>query len=129
MAQQIASGGISLVGIPHSEFRRTVYLAAGITKADEGKPVTIDTTANNTFKLAGADDVVMGNLKVVENRVQEGILVGTVEFKGGFQWTKSGSITVGSGVVGAGAGAVKAGTNPRSLVVAVGTTTVDVVFL
>ena len=129
MAQQIASGGISLVGIPHSEFRRTVYLAAGITKADEGKPVTIDTTANNTFKLAGADDVVMGNLKVVENRVQEGILVGTVEFKGGFQWTKSGSIAVGGGVVGAGAGAVKAGTNPRSLVVAVGTTTVDVVFL
>ena len=129
MAQQIASGGISLVGIPHSEFRRTVYLAAGITKADEGKPVTLDTTANNTFKLAGADDVVMGNLKVVENRVQEGILVGTVEFKGGFQWTKSGSITVGNGVVGAGAGAVKTGANPRSLVVAVGTTTVDVVFL
>lgn len=129
MAQQIASGGISLVGIPHSEFRRTVYLTAGITKADEGKPVTIDTTANNTFKLAGADDVVMGNLKVVENRVQEGILVGTVEFKGGFQWTKSGAITVGDGVVGAGAGAVKTGANPRSLVVAVGTTTVDVVFL
>ena len=129
MTQQIASGGISLVGIPHSEFRRTVYLAAGITKADEGKPVTIDTTANNTFKLAGADDVVMGNLKVVENRVQEGILVGTVEFKGGFQWTKSGAIAVGDGVVGAGAGAVKTGANPRSLVVAVGTTTVDVVFL
>ena len=129
MAQQIASGGISLVGIPHSEFRRTVYLAAGITKADEGKPVTLDTTANNTFKLAGADDVVMGNLKVVENRVQEGILVGTVEFKGGFQWTKSGAIAVGNGVVGAGAGAVKTGANPRSLVVAVGTTTVDVVFL
>ena len=129
MAQQIASGGISLVGIPHSEFRRTVYLAAGITKADEGKPVTLDTTANNTFKLAGADDVVMGNLKVVETRVQEGILVGTVEFKGGFQWTKSGAIAVGDGVVGAGAGAVKTGANPRSLVVAVGTTTVDVVFL
>ena len=129
MAQQIASGGISLVGIPHSEFRRTVYLAAGITKADEGKPVTLDTTANNTFKLAGADNVVMGNLKVVENRVQEGILVGTVEFKGGFQWPKSGAIAVGDGVVGAGAGAVKTGANPRSLVVAVGTTTVDVVFL
>ena len=58
MAQQIASGGISLVGIPHSEFRRTVYLAAGITKADEGKPVTLDTTADNTFKLAGDGDVV-----------------------------------------------------------------------
>lgn len=129
MAQEIAGGGISLVGIPHSEFRRTVYLAAGITSADVGKPVTLDTSANNTFKLADADDVIYGNLKVVENRVQEGILVGTIEFKGGFQWTKSGVIAVGGGVVGAGAGAVKAGTNPRSLVVAVGTTTVDVVFI
>jgi len=129
MAQEIAGGGISLVGIPHSEFRRTVYLAAGITSADVGKPVTLDTSANNTFKLADADDVIYGNLKVVENRVQEGILVGTIELKGGFQWTKSGVIAVGGGVVGAGAGAVKAGTNPRSLVVAVGTTTVDVVFI
>ena len=129
MAQEIAGGGISLVGIPHSEFRRTVYLAAGITSADVGKPVTLDTSANNTFKLAGANDVIYGNLKVVENRVQEGILVGTIELKGGFQWTKSGVIAVGDGVVGAGAGAVKAGTNPRSLVVAVGTTTVDVVFI
>ena len=129
MAQQIASGGISLVGIPHSEFRRTVYLAAGTTKADEGKPVTLDTTADNTFKLAGADDVVYGCLKVVENRVQEGILVGTVEFKGGFTWTKSGVVAHGDGVVGAGAGAVKTGTNSRCFVVAVGTTTVDVAFI
>lgn len=129
MAQEIAGGGISFVGIPHSEFRRTAYLAAGITSADVGKPVTLDTSANNTFKLAGADDIIYGNLKVVENRVQEGILVGTVEFKGGFQWPKSGVIAVGNGVVGAGAGAVKAGTNPRSLVVAVGSTTVDVVFI
>lgn len=129
MAQQIASGGISLVGIPHSEFRRTVYLAAGIVAADVGKPVTLDTTADNTFKLAGADDVVYGNLKVVENRVQEGILVGTVEFKGGFTWTKSGVVARGDGVVGAGAGAVKTGTNSRCFVVAVGTTTVDVAFI
>lgn len=129
MAQQIASGGISLVGIPHSEFRRTVYLAAGIVAADVGKPVTLDTTADNTFKLAGADDVIVGNLKVVENRVQEGILVGTVEFKGGFTWTKSGVVARGDGVVGAGAGAVKTGTNSRCFVVAVGTTTVDVAFI
>ena len=129
MAQQIASGGISLVGIPHSEFRRTVYLSAGIVAADVGKPVTLDTTADNTFKLAGADDVIYGCLKVVENRVQEGILVGTVEFKGGFTWTKSGVIARGAGVVGAGAGAVKTGTNSRCFVVAVGTTTVDVAFI
>lgn len=129
MAQEIAGGGISFVGIPHSEFRRTAYLAAGITSADVGKPVTLDTSANNTYKLAGDGDVVYGNLKVVENRVQEGILVGTIEFKGGFNWPKSGVIAVGNGVVGAGAGAVKAGTNARCYVQAVYSTTVDVVFL
>lgn len=126
---QLASGGISLVGIPQNEFRLTVALAAGITSADVGKPVTQDLTANNTFKLAGADDVIVGNLKVVENRLVEGILVGTVEFKGGFTWTKSGSIALGAGVVGAGAGAVKTGTNPLTRVVAVGSTTVDVIIL
>lgn len=129
MAQEIAGGGISFVGIPHSEFRRTAYLAAGITSADVGKPVTLDTSANNTYKLAGNNDLIYGNLKTVENRVQEGILVGTVEFKGGFQWTKSGVIAIGDGVVGAGVGAVKAGTNARCYVQAVGTTTVDVVFI
>jgi hypothetical protein len=126
---QLASGGISLVGIPQNEFRLTVALAAGITSADVGKPVTQDLTANNTFKLAGADDVIIGNLKVVENRLVEGILVGTVEFKGGFTWTKSGSIALGDGVVGAGSGAVKTGTNPLTRVVAVGSTTVDVIIL
>ena len=129
MAQEIAGGGISFVGIPHSEFRRTAYLAAGITSADVGKPVTLDTSANNTYKLAGNNDLIYGNLKTVENRVQEGILVGTVEFKGGFQWTKSGVIAIGDGVVGAGAGAVKAGTNARCYVQAVYSTTVDVVFI
>lgn len=129
MAQEIASGGVSLVGIPQNNFRMTVRLAAGITRADEGKPVTQDTSTANTFKLAGDGDIVMGNLKIADSRLAEGILVGTVEFKGGFQWPKSGVVAIGDSVVGAGAGAVKTGTNARTLVVAVGTTTVDVVML
>ena len=126
---QLASGGISLVGIPQNEFRFTFNLATGITKADEGKPVALDTSANNTVKLAGDGDVIIGNLKVVENRIVEGILVGTVEMKGGFTWTKSGTVNRGDGVVGAGSGAVKTGTNARTLVVAVGSTTVDVIMI
>lgn len=36
---EIASGGVSLVGIPQNEFMLTMRLASGITRADEGKPV------------------------------------------------------------------------------------------
>ena len=66
-----------------------LFIAAGITSADVGKPVTLTPLLTILLNWAGANDVIYGNLKVVENRVQEGILVGTIEFKGGFQWTKS----------------------------------------
>jgi len=126
----IASGGVSLVGIPQNNFRLTCFLATGITRADEGKPVALDIAANNTVKLAGNDDVIIGNLKIVSTGTTEGINVGTVEFKGGFTWNFIGSVVVGDQVVGsATAGSVKEGTNPRSLVVAVNGTTADVIFI
>jgi len=126
----IASGGVSLVGIPQNNFRLTCYLAAGIVAADVGKPVALDTSANNTVKLAGAGDVIIGNLKTTSIGTTEGTRVGTVEFKGGFTWNFTGTVVVGDQVVGsATAGSVKAGTNPRSLVVAVNGTTADVIFV
>ena len=127
---EIASGGVSLVGIPQNEFMLTMRLASGITRADEGKPVALDTSANNTVKLAGDGDVIIGNLKIVNNRLVEGILVGTVEFKGGFRWPFTGTVVRGNSVVGsATAGSVKAGTNARTLVVAVTPTHADVVII
>lgn len=126
----IASGGVSLVGIPQNMFRLTCYLAAGITSANKGQPVALDTTANNTVKLAGDGDVIIGNLITVSTGTTEGISAGTVEFKGGFTWNFTGAVVVGDQVVGsATAGSVKAGTNPRSLVVAVNGTTADVIFI
>ena len=126
----IASGGVSLVGIPQNMFRLTCYLAAGITSANKGQPVALDTTANNTVKLAGDGDVIIGNLLTVSTGTTEGISAGTVEFKGGFTWNFTGAVVVGDQVVGsATAGSVKAGTNPRSLVVAVNGTTADVIFI
>jgi len=126
----IASGGVSLVGIPQNMFRLTCYLAAGITSANKGQPVALDTTANNTVKLAGDGDVIIGNLITVSTGTTEGISAGTVEFKGGFTWNFTGTVVVGNQVVGsATAGSVKAGTNPRSLVVAVNGTTADVIFI
>lgn len=126
----IASGGVSLVGIPQNNFRLTCFLATGIVAADVGKPVALDTSANNTVKLAGSGDVIIGNLKTVVTGTTEGINYGTVEFKGGFTWNFTDTVVVGDQVVGsATAGSVKAGANPRSLVVAVNGRTADVVFI
>lgn len=127
---EIASGGVTLVGIPQQNFRFTFRLTAGMVAADIGKPVALSTAANNTAKLAGDGDVVIGRLLTYRNLVTEGILVGTVEMKGGFRFDTTGVVAIGDSVVGsATAGKVKAGTNPRSLVVAVNGTTADVVFI
>ena len=54
-----------------------MVLASSIVKADEGKPVTID-SANNRVKIAGDGDIIFGYLRVVEDRDVEGIKVGTI---------------------------------------------------
>lgn len=127
---EIASGGVTLVGIPQQDFRFTFRLTAGMVAADIGKPVALSTAANNTVKLAGDGDVVIGRLLTYRNLTTEGIIVGTVELKGGFRFDTTGAVAVGNQVVGsATAGAVKAGTNPRSLVVAVNGATADVIFI
>ena len=127
---EIASGGVTLVGIPQQNFRFTFRLTAGMVAADIGKPVALSTAANNTVKLAGDDDVVIGRLLTYRNLTTEGIIVGTVELKGGFRFNTTGAVAVGDQVVGsATAGAVKQGTNPRSLVVGVTGATADVIFI
>lgn len=127
---EIASGGVTLVGIPQQDFRFTFRLTAGMVAADIGKPVALSTAANNTVKLAGDGEVVIGRLLTYRNLTTEGIIIGTVELKGGFTWNFIDSVVVGDQVVGsATAGAVKAGVNPRSLVVAVNGTTADVIFI
>ena len=52
-------GKTSLKGIFHEDFQYGFLLKAGITEADEGKPVALDTAAANTVKLAtDGDDIV-----------------------------------------------------------------------
>lgn len=89
---------------------RTVNLAAGITAADVGKAVTIDATAPNTYKLAGDGDVIRGRLEVVENRTNEGTLVGTVKlFVAGVRMPVKASDTLAAGdyAIGAGGGEIR----------------------
>lgn len=79
-------GKISLKGIYHDDSAYTFLLASGITTADIGKAVTIDSTAANTIKLAGNQEVILGRLESVEERTAEGITVGTIICAGSFEF-------------------------------------------
>lgn len=97
----MAIGKVSLRGIIHDEWEYTFALAAGITQADEGKAVELDTSAANQVKLATASANVLGKLLKVENRAQEGILVGTVALKGPLKFDYTGTdLAVGDGIKG-----------------------------
>jgi hypothetical protein len=103
---------VDLRGIHFEDRHLTVSLNTAIVKADEGKPVTVD-SANNRFKIAGDGDSIVGVLRVVEDRVVSGIKVGTVEFNYVAEWAVKagdplavGDIAVGSTV----SGEVKKGT-------------------
>lgn len=93
--------GVSLRGIEHEEFHYPFNLASAVTADDVGKPVALDATAANTVKVAGDGEVIVGKLATYENRAIEGIKVGAVALKGGFKFTKSGTIAVGDSVQGA----------------------------
>lgn len=82
MAAQI--GVFSLSGIVDEASQYPFLVASGITASDIGKPVTLDTGANNTVKLAGDADTILGVLQTFEDRTAEGIRIGTVALKGTF---------------------------------------------
>jgi hypothetical protein len=124
---------VFLDGTTHPDFQYTYKISGTVTEADEGKAVTLDSTAANTVKLAGADDVVIGRLFRYENRVAEGVKLATVETKGGMRLPKLAStvVAVGDSVVGEAAGLVKAAASPNwasNFVVEVGTDYVVAMF-
>lgn len=128
--------GVSLRGIPVEDFDFTWNLNSAVTAADVGKAMSIDTSAASTLKLAADGDAIIGWLVSYENRVQEGVKVGTASLKGCTSLTYSGTApAVGGQVQGAGAGVAKVltGSNARypNVVVSVNTTatTVEVLFL
>jgi hypothetical protein len=95
--------GVTLRGLRSEDFSYTMALAAAssFTAADVGIPVALDTTADNTVKVAGDGDTIFGFLGSYENRVQEGVIVGTIYRKGVFSALYTGTIPArGAGVVG-----------------------------
>lgn len=113
MASQIAHGVLGDSYYSEDQIF-TFTLTSGMTTSDVGKAVALDTATAKKVKLAGNGDLVFGRLESVENRVQEGILVGAVAvqfiqklpIKSGL--SSHDVVVVGSTVVGAGSGEVKA---------------------
>jgi hypothetical protein len=105
---------VKLAKYDFKDFQLTVNLAAGITSADVGKALAQDLSADNTLKLAGNGEEIVAILYTVEDRVNEGQLVGTAEFKFAAKLPiKSGLtgaqvVARGSRLIGAGAGEVRA---------------------
>lgn len=129
----IIGEGISHRGFVHEDFNIPFYVSGTIAQADIAQPVSIDTGANHTVKMAADDDVIVGVLATYEDRVVEGVKVGTVAMKGGFQFAAvSGhTITVGGSIVSAGGNEVKqaAAFDGRTLVTKVDGDVVEVLFM
>lgn len=90
------------------DFQFTMNVSGSVTAADVGKAVTLDATASNTVKLAGADDVVIGRLETVETGGLDGLTVGAVARKFRAVLPTTGTVEIGDQVVGsATAGVVK----------------------
>lgn len=106
----IIGEGVSLRGLRDERYNYTWNITGACVAADVSKAVSQDLTAANSAKLAGAGDTILGALASYENRVQEGIVVGTVARKGVFVFTYDGpDPELGVGVVGgATPGVVKA---------------------
>jgi hypothetical protein len=92
------------------DFTFTMNVSGAVTTADVGKAVALDTGAENTVKLAGADDVVYGRLESVETGGLDGLTVGAVSRKfRAILPTDGTAVAVGDSVCGgATAGTVKA---------------------
>lgn len=107
----IIGEGISHRGLIQENFHIPFFVTGTVTNADINKPVTIDSAANHSVKIAGDGDKIVGILATLENRAIEGVVVGTVAMKGGFRLTAvtGHGVTVGDTVIGsATAGQVKA---------------------
>ena len=105
--------GVSFKSIIDNSQTYTILLASGITEADEGKALSLDTSAANTAKLAADDDEIIGYLGRVENRIVESELVGQLVAGNSFALPIKSSLTggdvvaLGSYALGAGSGEIK----------------------
>lgn len=112
---------VRMAKFDYKDFQHTVNYAADIMAAYKldpagtvGKAVTPDDSADNQVKLAGDGDPICGVIYTVEDRVNEGQAVGTIEMKfAAYLPIKAGLagakvVARGKKLCGAGAGEVRA---------------------
>lgn len=110
--------GVTLRGFHNEAYKFTFNLAAGITAADRGKLVSLDTSAANTVKLAVDGERILGVLDTVEIRVVEGLRVGTVGMKDSVAVPTTGVVAVGDSISGSATpGVAKKAAAPNSTIV------------
>ncbi len=103
---------VSLNGMFDEDSIKTFNVSGGVTTADVGKAVTLDTTAPNTVKIAGDGDTILGRLEVVEVR-SASQTVGSVSLCGSFQLPIGANVVaVGDTLQGAASGVCKKLTTP-----------------
>ena len=128
----IIGAGITLQGLVPQVFAWAWNVTGAVTQANVGELVAQDTAAANSVKRLGDGDAPIGVLATFEDRVIEGIKVGTVNHKGGFQVKFTGALAIGDSVVGSIAPGVvkKAAAANRAVVTEItGADTAVVVFL
>lgn len=93
----MAIGKNSLRGIVHSDFHYSFLVSGGtaVDSSDVGKAMTLDTTGENTVKLAVDGSNILGPLMTYEARTAEGTVNGTVTLRGGYRFTVKPDATVG----------------------------------
>jgi hypothetical protein len=97
---------VRLFSIKNEDANRTWNISGAVSKADEGKAVTLDLTQPNTVKLAGDGDPVHGRLEVYEDR---GVCTVQHQFTDKIPKAAATVVAIGDSVVGAGGGLVKSG--------------------
>ena len=106
----MAIGKVSLQGMFLEDVQFTWNLSGTIDPINDiGKAVTLDTSAANTMKLAGAGDRIYGKLQQIEARAIEGITVRTVsmQFIDIMPFKVGETFAVGDTAVGGGSGTVE----------------------
>lgn len=115
MTAIIGSGGIRHKGIHVEASAFPWNLEASILIDKVGSAMSIDTTSDATAKLAGDGERILGKLVTFEDRVAEGVKVGTIEHQGGFEFDTVGVVAIGDSIIGsATAGKVRTALAPTA---------------
>jgi hypothetical protein len=106
----MAIGKVSLNGMVEEDSIYTFLCSSTVVAGtDEGKAVSLDTSAANTVKLAAANDRLFGYIDTIEVRAVEGVTVVAVvtEFIRSLPHLSGEVFEVGDTAVGGGSGQVK----------------------